>query len=160
MKISKKENSLLIYLFIIVSLVVVFLVLYYAILISKNKSLSPSVEKKSAAPPPTERQYVAVRKAEELPQTTIVPTTGEKVIVIPITFVVKSISPDSIILQKKGGGERDIAKYLPKKQTIKVFSGSPENGQLLGGVEKLALGQEIKVVNHLTKKEIYFYIIK
>ena len=161
MKVSKKESSFLVYLFIIISLVVVFLILYYVALTNKNKSPSLSPQgKRSSAPPPTQQRYVAVRKAEELPQTTVIPTTGEKVIVIPLTFVVKSISPDTIILQKEGGGEREIVEYLPKKQTIKVFSGTPENSQLLGGVEKLALGQKIKVINHITKKEIYFYIIK
>lgn len=118
---KNKELNLLYFLLFILILIIFGLGFYYF------KITSPKTPSTTQISTPTPTPIPVVRKKEELPKPTVEPTTGKKILDIPIIFVVKSITDDEIILQKEGGKENEIARYKPKTYPVKVFKNLPPN---------------------------------
>lgn len=144
----KKNTFLSIFLFILIITVVG---LFYYYLNIKNNTLQET-EKKT-----TDNTQTNQTKQGDRPFVTINPTTNKKIVEVPFVFVVKSITDQEIVLQKEGGGERDIAQYFPQKYPIKVFKGMP-NKATEGVLADLKVGQKIKAINYVGEAA-YFYII-
>lgn len=159
-----EKNKSLGLIFLILVLVLGGLFYYYLTLSKKTPQPTP---------PPSQRQPVqrrqVVRRPEELPKVETEKETGKGIVVVPVTFVVDSISASEIVLKKQGGGEGDIITY-PKSLNIKVRTGvtPPEKPTALADIDigapadlgDVAVGKTIKVINYNQGEAIYFYILE
>ena len=145
----KKIEKNILPIFLGLFILFIFLLYQYFFIYNKEKketqrSISPTV----------------VIKLKDLPIVKRDKVTNKEIIEIPFNYVVKNVSEKEIVLQKPGGGERDIITY-PKSifNVIKVFKSSPQ-GSAPASLSDIAVGQYIKVRNINRGEEIQFYIIK
>lgn len=153
MKQSEKIVLIILFFFIVLS----GFLFYRYLNLSQKKSEQKTPSQISVSPTPTPK---VIRRPEELPVVKKDETTGKEIIEIPFNYLVKSVDSEKIVLQKPGGGEKDIITYPQSLfPVIKVFKSSPQ-GTTAASLSDITVGQRIKVRNINRGEEIQFYIIQ